>query len=76
METNATIDIEQVSENVAIEPKRAPQHKPRECQTGTKREPKRSQKGARMKKTPPKATFAEQECNKLETGCEKDPNVC
>ena len=56
METNATIDTEKVSENVGIEPKRAPKKKARGCQTGTKREPKWSQKDAR-----PKTTFAEQE---------------
>ena len=33
-------------------------------------------KSATMKKTPPKASFAEQQRNSLEKGCEKDDNVC
>ena len=75
-ETNATSDTEKVSENVGIEPKRDPKKKARECETVTKREPKRSQRGTRMKKARPKTTFAEQDCTNLETGCEKDHNVC
>ena len=50
--------------------------KPNGTHRGAKRTAKLIQNGARMKKAPPKAPFAEQERTSWEKGCEEDDNVC